>query len=210
MQIHLAKMNYKDKDATINPARGRHWSWLGDSTKHTALKLCFQSQPLTKNKLACSYCLFRFCLSCKKKRRGYKFTKHFDLQMKAHKVEASGHFVSRSKRGCVLVWSVPADLVLNYQAAWSHRPGQEPPYAVLSFLKTLCTEVTETCPIMCLLPTHPMPPLPQPSQLSLMCQSSQWKNSRTTKAPVPQGGTSMHRAGTLACLVQKNHFSKFL
>lgn len=174
MQIHLAKMNYKDKDATINPARGRHWSWLGDSTKHTALKLCFQSQPLTKTKLACPYCLFRFCLSCKKKRRGYWIMKYFDLQAKAHKGEALGHFMGCSKRS--------RDVCLFGQSLWiwywptkQHGPTDHGrSYHMLSypFSRPSAQKLQRHVKSYVFYPLAPcFLPLPKPSQLSLMCQS---------------------------------------
>jgi hypothetical protein len=55
----------------FNPARGRHTGAdAKDSTKHTVLKLCFQSQLLTtRNWLVLIVC-FDSAVPAKRKRRG--------------------------------------------------------------------------------------------------------------------------------------------
>lgn len=62
MQIHLAKVNYKDRDATINPRTRTTLQLTRRQHQAHSFKL-FSKSTINQHQLACPYCLFRFCLS---------------------------------------------------------------------------------------------------------------------------------------------------
>lgn len=165
------------------PARGRHCSWLGDSTKHTALN-CFQSQPLTNtNWLVLIVC---FDSAFPVKRRGEVVTIAHEAPGFAGESPQKWGLTPglQSKMDMCACLGSPCGPGSELPRSWSHRPGQEATIYIQAphaFSRRLCTEVTHAFPL-------------PPSQLSLMCQSCYWRYTTTMKAPAHKGRAGMHRA----------------